>query len=131
MALSGNKEGNVADAWKKLCGRDYEQLVNDCMTVRKEKRLSDWAYLLFTKQIGVQLYGAEHTNEIVFLQMFLNASKSLCCFLANSSNSFSKSCAWQNGAHIRTAKHAANKRFIVIYSLWVVVRVSYFINIMS
>ncbi|MDR0657910.1 MAG: hypothetical protein LBG18_03060 [Mediterranea sp.] len=71
LALSGNKEGNVADAWKKLCGRDYEQLVNDCMTVRKEKRLSDWAYLLLTKQIGVQLYGAEHTNEIVFLQMFL------------------------------------------------------------
>jgi hypothetical protein len=71
LTLPDNKEGNVADAWKKLCGKDYEQLVNDCMTIRKEKRLSDWAYLLFTKQIGVQLYGAERANEIIFLQMFL------------------------------------------------------------
>jgi hypothetical protein len=71
LTLSGSREEDMADAWKKLCGKDYEQLVNDCMTIKKEKRLSDWAYLLFTKQIGVQLYGAEHINEIIFLQMFL------------------------------------------------------------
>jgi hypothetical protein len=71
LTLSGSREGDIADAWKALCKKAYERLVNDCMTIRKEKRLSDWAYLLFTKQIGVQLYGAEHTDEIIFLQMFL------------------------------------------------------------
>lgn len=33
--------------------------------------MSDWAYLLFTKRIGEQLYGKERTGEVVFLQMFL------------------------------------------------------------
>lgn len=71
LSLKGNRESDVADAWKAICKRDYEQMVKDCMTIKKEKNLSDWAYLLFTKQIGTQLYGAGNTNNIVFLQMFL------------------------------------------------------------
>ncbi|ADV42384.1 hypothetical protein Bache_0355 [Bacteroides helcogenes P 36-108] len=71
FTLSGDKEANVADAWKGLCQKDYEQLLSDCMTLKKERNLSDWAYLLFTKRIGEQLYGKERTGEVVFLQMFL------------------------------------------------------------
>lgn len=71
ISLRGNREADVADAWKDICKRDYEQMVKDCMTIKKEKNLNDWAYLLFTKQIGMQLYGAGNTNNIVFLQMFL------------------------------------------------------------
>lgn len=71
LTLAGNSEANVADAWKNLCGKDYEQLVRDCMTLKEEKNMSDWAYLLFTKELGVQLFGADKKNEIVFLQMFL------------------------------------------------------------
>lgn len=71
LSLKGNKESDVADAWKDFCQKDYEQMVKDCMTIRKDKNLNDWAYLLFTKQIGAQLYGVENTNNIVFLQMFL------------------------------------------------------------
>ena len=71
IVLHGNKESDVADAWKELCKKDYEQLVKDCRTVQKEYCLSDWAYLLFTKQLGTQLYGADRVNEIIFLQMFL------------------------------------------------------------
>lgn len=58
-------------AWKALCQKDYNLLISDCMTLKKEKQLSDWAYLLFTKRIGEQLYGKERTNDVVFLQMFL------------------------------------------------------------
>lgn len=71
LSLSGNSEDEVADAWKSLCKKAYEQLIRDCMTLKKEKNLNDWAYLLFAKQIGMQLYGAGRKNEIVFLQMFL------------------------------------------------------------
>jgi hypothetical protein len=69
--LGGNRERDVADAWKYLCSQEYEQLVQDCLRLKEERKLSDWAYLLFTKQIGIQLLGAERTNEIAFLQMFL------------------------------------------------------------
>lgn len=71
LVLTGNKEADVADAWKKLCAADYEQLVNDCMTLKTEKQFSDWAYLLFTKQLGLQLYGNNRPNDVAFLQMFL------------------------------------------------------------
>lgn len=71
FALAGNSEGNVADAWNKLCKSDHEQLIKDCMTLREAKKMGDWEYLLFTKQIGEQLYGAEQKNDIAFLQMFI------------------------------------------------------------
>lgn len=71
LNLKGDKEADVADAWKKICKTDYEQMVKDCMTIKEEKNLNDWAYLLFTKQIGMQLYGADNARNIVFLQMFL------------------------------------------------------------
>lgn len=71
FSLSGSKEADVADAWKELCGKDYEPLLSDCLTLKKEKKLNDWAYLLFTKRIGELLYGEERRNDIAFLQMFL------------------------------------------------------------
>ena len=44
---------------------------SDCVTLKKERRLSDWAYLQLTRQIGVQLYGNDRPDDIAFLQMFL------------------------------------------------------------
>ena len=71
FSLKGINEANVSDAWSTLCKADHEQLINDCMTLKEEKRLSDWGYIQLTKQIGEQLYGARRTNDIAFLQMFI------------------------------------------------------------
>lgn len=71
LALTGNREADVADAWSKLCKADHEQLIKDCMTLREEKKMGDWAYLLFTKKIGEQLYGEQQKDDIAFLQMFI------------------------------------------------------------
>ena len=71
LALAGNREGDVADAWSKLCKADHEQLIKDCMTLREEKNMSDWEYLLFTQKIGEQLYGEQQKDDIAFLQMFI------------------------------------------------------------
>lgn len=71
LVLAGNRESDVADAWKSLCSKDYDQLIADCRNIKQKYQLSDWAYLLFVKQIGTELYGAERAEEIVFLQMFV------------------------------------------------------------
>lgn len=71
FALTGNREPDVADGWSHLCKADHEQLIKDCMVLRTEKKLNDWAYILFTKQVGAQLYGAERADDIAFLQMFI------------------------------------------------------------
>ena len=71
LRLEGTTEANVADAWKYLCGREYEQLLHDCLSIKKQYNLNDWAYLLLAKAIGVHLYGGANDSRITFLQMFL------------------------------------------------------------
>lgn len=71
FGLTGNRERDVADGWSKLCKANHEQLIKDCMILRTEKNLNDWGYLLFTQRIGQQLFGADHTDDIAFLQMFI------------------------------------------------------------
>lgn len=71
LMLAGNREADVADAWSMLCKGGHEQLIKDCMTLREEKKMSDWGYLLFTKKLGEQLYGVEQKDKIAFLQMFI------------------------------------------------------------
>lgn len=71
IALHGTAESNVADAWSVLCKANHEQLINDCMTLKEEKKLGDWAYLQLTKKIGEQVYGHHRTNDIAFLRMFI------------------------------------------------------------
>lgn len=71
LSLNGIGEKEVANAWTQLCKANHEQFINDCMTVRDEKGLNDWGYVMLTKQIGEQLYGSRRSNEIAFLQMFI------------------------------------------------------------
>lgn len=71
LRLEGTTEANVADAWKYLCGREYEQLLHDCLSIKKQYNLNDWAYLLLAKAIGVHLYGGANDSRVTFLQMFL------------------------------------------------------------
>lgn len=71
LRLKGTAESDVADAWKFLCKKDYEPLVYDCLSIKEKYHLNDWAYLLFTKELGAQMYGASMSDQITFLQMFL------------------------------------------------------------
>lgn len=70
LVLTGDKEDDIADAWKQLCQKDYTSLIGDCIAAKNSGKLNDWAYLLFTNRIGKHLYG-ERANDIAFLQMFL------------------------------------------------------------
>lgn len=71
LRLKGTTEADVADAWKYLCKKDYESMLYDCLSVKKQYHLNDWAYLLFTKAVGIHLFGADKADQVTFLQMFL------------------------------------------------------------
>lgn len=71
FTLNGTDEQAVADAWSKLCKADNEALISDCVRLKKEYNLNDWGFLMFTKQIGLQQFGAHRPDDIAFLQMFL------------------------------------------------------------
>ena len=71
FTLAGTSEQEVGDAWSRLCKGDFEALVNDCARIKKENKINDWGFLMFTKQLGVQMFGAGRSDDIAFLQMFL------------------------------------------------------------
>ena len=60
----------VADALEYFSGGDYDNLLYDCLKIRKNRNLCDWAYLLLVQTIADQFCGAQ-TNEAALLAGYL------------------------------------------------------------
>lgn len=56
----------VADALLHFSTKAYDNLLYDCLALRKEHKLCDWAYLLMLQQLANQFCG-EGTNEAALL----------------------------------------------------------------
>lgn len=63
-------EDNVADVLERLSTKEYDNLLYDCLKLRQEMNLCDWAYLLMLKEISEQFCG-EGTNEASILMGYL------------------------------------------------------------
>lgn len=70
FTLSQSNEKGVADAWLKLSGDDYTNLVYDCLEIRKKKKLDDWAYLMMVKNMAESIFG-KNSNESILLTAFV------------------------------------------------------------
>jgi len=68
--LKGTDENSIADAIELLSAEKYNNLLYDCMQLRSQYRLSDWAYYLMLKEAGTALCGKE-TNEATLLTAML------------------------------------------------------------
>ena len=62
-------EKEVASTWKKLATKDYNNLIRDCLLLRVEHQLSDWAYLHMLHNMGEACVGSG--NEGVLLAAFV------------------------------------------------------------
>lgn len=60
----------LSDAWKKLSGKEYNNIIRDCLDLRFEHHLGDWAYLQLLKAISVACMGGEG-NEANLLMSFI------------------------------------------------------------
>lgn len=83
--LGGISESKVVGVWSCLCKVDYEQLINDCICLKKEYQMNDWVFLMFIKQLGVQVCGVVKKDDVVFLQMFIfnKCGYKVCLFKIN------------------------------------------------
>ncbi len=63
-------EAQVANAWIELSKRKYTNLVYDCIQIRDNLHLCDWAYLMMLQQMSEQLFGAG-TDESVLLAAYI------------------------------------------------------------
>ena len=60
----------VADALQYFSTKTFDNLLYDCLKIRKEKNLCDWAYLLMLKELTDQFCGAG-TNEASLMLGYL------------------------------------------------------------
>lgn len=61
---------HVADVLDRFSEMQYDNLLFDCLKLRNEKKLCDWAYLLMLKTLSEQFCG-QKTNESTLLMGFL------------------------------------------------------------
>lgn len=71
LKLRGTKEQNIADAWKEMSSDDvYTNLAYDCLQLRTEYGLCDWAYFTMLKAMSDALCGKE-SNEATLLMAYI------------------------------------------------------------
>lgn len=64
------KPDRIADMLEVLSTKEYDNLVYDCLKLRKEHKYCDWAYLLMLKSVADQFCG-EGTNEAALMLGYL------------------------------------------------------------
>ena len=68
--MNGTNERAIAKVWKTLSGEAYNNVLKDCLQIREEHKLCDWAYLQMLKSLSTAYFGNRH-NESVLLMAFL------------------------------------------------------------
>ena len=68
--LKGNDEEAYAMAWEQLSSDKYDNLIRDCLVLRMEYQLCDWAYLMMLGAMSEAVCG-KGTNEANMLQAFV------------------------------------------------------------
>lgn len=68
--LKGKQEKDFADAWETLSSKRFDNLIRDCLVLRMEHQLCDWAYLMMLRFMSEKVCGGRN-NEARMLQGFL------------------------------------------------------------
>lgn len=70
IILSNTKETVVADMWERMSA-EYNNLLCDCLALREEMVLCDWAYVKLAASVAGNIYSSEHPDEEALLQAFI------------------------------------------------------------
>lgn len=62
VTLKGLKEKNIADAMASIKGEDYDNMLFDCLKLREELALSDWAYLKMLQEVSMTIAQRNYNN---------------------------------------------------------------------
>lgn len=68
--LTDVDERNVSRAWKEMSTDNYTQLIYDCLQIRKQKNLCDWAYLEMLHTLSEKIYG-KGANSATLLMAYI------------------------------------------------------------
>lgn len=68
--IKGQDENAFADAWEELSSDKFDNLIRDCLVIRMEHQLCDWAYLMMLKFLSEKACDGWN-NEARMLQGYL------------------------------------------------------------
>ena len=69
FTLKSCKNVAIADAWENLSGTAYNNTIRDCIEIRIQRQLSDWAYLKLLNKMAEACLGK--SNEATLLMAFV------------------------------------------------------------
>ena len=70
LKLQGVDEENITDGWNSLSSGQYNGLLNECLTIRSQYQLNDWAYLQFLDSLSCIVAG-QAGNEAILMMAWL------------------------------------------------------------
>lgn len=119
--LKDASENSAADMWQALSGEDYDNLLYDCMQVRSNMELCDWAYYQFADSVASAIYKSKSDKD----KSFDNESVMLRSYIMS-----------QSGFKIRLARSAANTLHLLVsigddlynYKYWVIGDIHYYLT---
>ena len=85
VKLTNTNEYSVSHAWKAMSTENYKALIHDCLQIRKEKSLCDWAYLEMLKCMADKICG-KGTNSATLLMAYVYCQSGYMMRLARSDN---------------------------------------------
>lgn len=68
--LNSTKENDISSAWKTLSLPKYDRLISQCLKIRKDYRLNDWAYLQMLDEFSSNIMGKK-CNEATLLTAYI------------------------------------------------------------
>ncbi|MBR1774916.1 MAG: hypothetical protein IJ759_05260 [Bacteroidales bacterium] len=84
-SLGGTSEKQIAQGWKTLSLPKYNHLINECLKIRKDYRLNDWAYLQMLDNLSVSIMNKQ-CNEATLLMAYLYCQSGYKMRLGESEN---------------------------------------------
>ncbi len=83
--LSGVDNNSIADAFEDIKQDEYDNMIVDCLNLRKQLHLSDWAYLQMLNSLSQKICGG-NSNESALLLAYLYMQSGYKMRLASDGN---------------------------------------------
>lgn len=85
FTMRGSDEKEVARIWNILSDVKYNHVITDCLNIRSQHKLCDWAYLLMLNDLSNSFF-SKGSNESVMLTAFLYCQSGYKMRLAEANN---------------------------------------------
>lgn len=70
VVLKGVDENSIADALEKMSGKSHDNMIIDCLEIRRKNALSDWAYIQMLDALAKSIHGNDR-NSATLLTAYL------------------------------------------------------------